>query len=507
MKIILHRISILFVLLMSVNALFAQERNRKDHAPCLTKEQLKELVLSEVRITSVVEEQSPVHHLSVLGVIGKEIQFELLLPEEWNGRFAMGGGGGFVGSIQNSAGFSLSRGFATVGTDTGHQGSGHRATWAKNNIERQLNFGYMAIHRTAVVAKEIIRRYYCDPPQYNYFVGCSRGGGQAMMEAQRFPEDFDGIVAGAPAFTWPALGTEFIQNTKALYPEKLNEPIISRSDLALLEQLVLKQCDELDGIQDGIINDPRGCTVDFDLFPVCESPEESDCFSRAQLDAIRTVYEGVTLEGKEVYPGFPYGAEGQPGGWFPWIVGLPSDTALFERTGLQYRYGSEVFKYFVYHDSTWDFRNADFSDFHKKSRFASSFLDATSTDYSTFKAMGGKMIIFHGWNDPALSALSTIQHYEEALGQDSFLPDYLRLFLLPGVLHCAGGPGPDNADWLEHIQNWVENGNAPERVIVSGKKGQDTLMSRPVFPYPYVAEYDGKGDPNVPESFFKKKTE
>ncbi len=496
----------LFLILISALGQYplnAQEYQASQKHPCLSSEQLLELILPEVHIDRVEEKNDPVGHLEVQGVIGKEIRFELLLPHEWNGRFVMGGGGGFVGSVQNSAKSSLEKGFATVGTDTGHQGTGVKADWAQNNLERQLNFGYMGIHRTAVVAKEIIRQYYCHSPDYSYFLGCSRGGGQAMMEAQRFPEDFDGIVAGAPAFTWPALGTEFLQNTKALYPEKLNEPIISRADLALLERLVLEQCDTLDGIRDDIINDPRRCSVNFDLFPICESSRDNDCFTRAQLDAIRTVYEGVTLDGEEIYPGFPYGAEGQPGGWFPWIVGLPSDTALFENTGLQYRYGSEVFKYFVFHDSAWDFRTYDFENFIEDARFASSFLDATSPDYSEFKEKGGKMIIYHGWNDPALSALSTIQHYEEAIDQDPHLPDYLRLFLLPGVLHCAGGPGPDKTDWLGHIQNWVENGEAPERVIVSKKEGEDTLMSRPIFPYPHVAQYDSKGDPDVPDSFYK----
>ncbi len=496
-------ILILFLLLTS-GVLIGQEE--KSNSPCLTPEQLQKIQLPEVQIHKVLPSNDPVPHISFLGTIGQEIQFELLLPREWNGRFAMGGGGGFVGSIQNSAEFSLSHGFATAGTDTGHQGSGHRATWAKNNIERQLNFGYMAIHRTAVVAKEIIRQYYCSSPEYSYFLGCSRGGGQAMMEAQRFPEDFDGIVAGAPAFTWPALGTEFIQNSQAIYPRKLNEPILTRADLTLLEQLILEQCDTLDGLRDGIINDPRKCTINYTVFPTCDTPEDKDCFTQDQLDAIKTVYRGVVLNGREVYPGFPYGAEGQPGGWFPWIVGLPSDTALFERTGLQYRYGSEVFRYFVYHDSAWDYQSADFTNFFDESKFASSFLDATSTDYASFEARGGKMIIYHGWNDPALSAFSTIDHYEAALAKDSRLPDYLRLFLLPGVLHCAGGPGPHQTDWLVHIQNWVEKGKAPDEVIVSKKHGPDTLMSRPVYPYPYLSQYKGVGDPNQANSFHKTRS-
>jgi len=324
-----------------------------------------------------------------------------------------------------------------------------------------------------------------------------------MMEAQRYPEDFDGIAAGAPAFTWPGLGTEFIQNTKAIYPDQMNKPILSKSDLELLERNVLEQCDTLDGIDDDIINDPLRCHINFDLFPVCETDKGDDCFTEAQLSAIRTVYRGVTIKGREVYPGLPVGGEGQPGGWFPWIVGLPSDSADFDKTSLEYRYGTEVFKYFVFHDSSWNYNSYDFDNFFQYAQFASSFLDATSTDYTEFKKQGGKMIIYHGWNDPALSALSTIEHYEKASVRDSLLPDYIRLFLLPGVLHCGGGKGPDKADWLRYLQDWVEKDQPPDQILVSKMEGEQKVMTRPVFPYPFIAKYDYKGNPDQPGSFYK----
>lgn len=502
-------IRILGILLFSlfIQQLTGQDPATNSYEPCLRKAELKKLHLPEVKILQLEEKDLPVRHLMVNGIIGQEIRFELLLPMDWNGRFAMGGGGGFVGSIQNSAAFSLSRGFATAGTDTGHQGAGQRTTWAMDHLERQLNFGYMAIHRTAVVSKEIIRRYYCQPSLYNYFLGCSRGGGQAMMEAQRYPEDFDGIVAGAPAFTWPALGVEFIENTKAIYPDGLHKPILSRDELELLESEVLQQCDSLDGLKDGIINDPRRCQINYNLFPMCKFDNQPDCFTGAQIDAIQAVYDGVTLNGQSVYPGFPCGGEGQQGGWFPWIVGSPSDTFDYSKTSLEYRYATAVFKYFVFHDTTWDYRHYDFNRFFEDTRFASSFLDATSTDYSTFQDRGGKMIIYHGWNDAALSALSTIEHYQKASEHDSNLQENIRLFLLPGVLHCARGNGPDQADWLTYIQNWVERNQPPDRVLVSKKQNGKTLMTRPVFPYPGQAVYDGEGDPGAPGSFKRRISE
>ena len=198
---------------------------------CIPCEKLTALKFPDLKITEAVTVSAGSSHCKVLGIIGKEIKFELLLPLEWNGIFIMGGGGGFVGTIQNAARPKVNDGYATSGTDTGHEGKNSiSADWALNNMERQLNFGHLAIHRTAEVSKAIIGSYYGYYPKYCYFIGCSRGGGQAMMEAQRYPDDFDGIVAGAPAFNWTALAVECIQSIQAVYPSNLTDSVISREN-------------------------------------------------------------------------------------------------------------------------------------------------------------------------------------------------------------------------------------------------------------------------------------
>ena len=470
--------------------------------PC---EELTNLELQDVVITQASMVEKPVVHCKVVGRIGNGINFELLLPQEWNVRFAMGGGGGFVGSIQNMANNSIKNGYATAGTDTGHQGSGIRADWALNNMERQVNFGHLAVHRTAVVSKVIISQFYCAKPEYCYFMGCSRGGGQAMMEAQRYPDDFDGIVTGAPAFNWPAIAAEFIQNIQSIYPDpnRLDEPVITSANLRLLQTMILDQCDAHDGIEDQILSDPKACAFNFDLLPKCQGNlTDDDCFTLAQIEAIKAVYAGVTIGNNEIYPGFPFGGENEKGGWNPWIVGPKERADGMDFPSLQFGFGTEIFKYLVFQDPDWDYVSYDYDDFLNETEYASAYLDATSTDYSAFKTRGGKMIMYHGWNDPALSALATIGHYEAAKRGDEELEDYIRLFLLPGVLHCGGGPGPGRVDWLEVVRNWVENGIAPERVIVTKSKGKKETMSRPVFPYPKKAVYDGKGNPNKESSFY-----
>lgn len=479
---------------------------------CIPCSELKNLRLPDVTI-NLSEQISPdstnkdydvKSHCKVAGVIGKEINFELLLPDSWNGRFAMGGGGGFVGNIQNMARYSVNRGFATAGTDTGHEGDGLKAGWALNNMERQVNFGHLAIHRTAAVAKVLIYNFYCSDPEYSYFIGCSRGGGQAMMEAQRYPDDFDGIVTGAPAFNWPELAVEFIQNMQAVYPNQgdFENPIITRDNLKLLQKTVLEACDQIDGLDDGIMNDPRDCNFDLSDLPICKDDQAGKhCFTKGQIEAIRKIYEGVIIDGKEVYPGFPFGGENDNGGWISWIVGPNDFLKSLNFPSLQFGFGTEVMKYLIYNDPDWDYLKYDFTNFEHDTKYAASYLNATSTDYTEFKANNNKMIIYHGWEDAALSALSTINYFESVKESDSEVDNYLRLYLLPGVLHCGGGPGPDEADWLHIIQDWVENGEAPGRVVVSKKEKGKIVMSRPVYPYPRNAVYKGEGDPNIESSF------
>lgn len=487
---------------ISFFVLFSVQAQAQSTAPCQPCTDLQELRLPDVTISSVEALQAPVAHCKVSGVIGKEIRFEVVLPEQWNERFSLSGNGGFAGAIQTGHA-RVRQGFANAATDTGHQGGPLDASWAQGQAERQVNFGHLAIHRTAVTAKEIVQQYYCAAPRYSYFVGCSRGGGQGMMAAQRYPEDFDGIVAGAPAFTWPAMAAEFVRNCQSVYTDGSapDQPIITAYNLEILQNRILSQCDTLDGLADGILNDPRACHFDLSTLPACPAGQASDdCFTTEQIAAIQEIYAGISLGGKSIYPGFPFGGENEPNGWRAWMTGPKEDNSV----GRHFSLGTEIFKYMVFHDPSWDYRQYDFTNFYQDTRHAASFLDATSTDYQAFYQRGGKMLLYHGWSDPALSALATIEHYEAVQKQDPNLQNYLRLYLLPGVLHCGGGPGPSQTDWLQLVQGWVENGQAPEKVVLSKRRKGQATLTRPVFPYPDIAVYDGKGDPTR-ESSFKRK--
>ncbi len=516
------RNTIFLLIIFLFVTLFSSGQPTNTRKACVSCEQLKKLQLPDVSITSIISLQrdtisypetwrppavlkSPFCRLK--GIISREIVFELLLPKNWNGRLLMSGNGGFGGSIQNDLLYYVNEGYAVTATNTGHQAPGMEtdASWALNNMERELNFGKLAVHRTAVVSKSIVNALYCSYPAYSYFIGCSRGGGQGLMEAQLYPEDFNGIVAGAPAYNWMAFGAKFIQGCQVNYPDPNNpKPVITNNNLKLLQELVNQQCDELDGLKDKILNDPGKCKFDFNTLPICPNGQQTpDCFTNEQVAAIKTIYGPLIVEGKEVYPALPFGLEAEATGWDLWITG----TSPFMENGpsLTYQFGTSLFKYMVYNNPDWDYSKYDFKNFFKETKYASAFLDATQTDYSGFKNQEGKMIIYHGWNDPCFSAYSTIDHYEQALKKDQELPSYMKLFLLPGILHCGGGPGPGEIDWMKQIRDWVEKGKAPDSILVSRIENGKTTMTRPVYAYPKKAVYKGNGDPNSEKSFKAEK--
>ena len=450
-------------------------------------------------------------HCKVAGVIGKEIGFELLLPDDWNGRFVMGGGGGFVGSVQNAAqtsmlhgGTALERGYATAGTDTGHQGLPTDAKWALDNPERELDFGHRAVHRVAATSKAILRRYYGRDAERSYFFGCSRGGGQGMMESQRHPDDFDGIVSGAPAYDWPGIGAGFVQTQQKIYPDPagLGAPVITAENRALLAREILAACDSIDGLEDGLLDDPRRCTFDPAKLPRCpDGKGGADCLTEAQLGAIQEVYQGPDVAGRAVHPGFPFGGENDFGGWDTWIVGRPNGFGPGQPS-LHFAFATNMFKYLIYDDPEWDYSKYRFADWERDTARATEILNATDPDLSAFARSGGKLILWQGWSDPAITALGTIEYYEEVLARDASARDYARLFMMPGVLHCAGGPGPDRVDWLQAIADWVEKGEAPDSILASKiDAGGKVLLTRPLCPYPLVALHDGEGSPDSAESF------
>ena len=477
----------------------AQEEQETRVAPRLKLAQIKQLRLPDVRITSALHYESNATgrvseaHVAVQGAIGGTIKFELLLPDEWNSRLVMGGGGGFVGRVSNSARSSINQRYATVGTDTGHQSSGFRARWALDNIEAQINYGYLAVHRTAEVAKAIIYAYYGSDPDYSYFSGCSTGGRQALIEAQRYPGDFDGIVSGAPGLDNIGLAAARLYNAQHFFPDpsKLDQAIITKQLLQQLYAEVLKKCDEQDGVKDGIIDDPRECSFDLSQF---------QGLTPAQRQALQALYDGPRNENGVIYPGMPLGSEHQ---WFRWKAGsLPWNLERFGYPNPGFALGIDFCKYFVFNDPNWDYSKYDFSNWEEDTHLAGTFLKGNNPDLSEFKARGGKLILWHGWSDGPLTPLASIQYFEEVEQRDPQVRDYFRLYLLPGVAHCGGGSGPDKVDWLATVAQWVEQGEAPYEVIAS-KFDQDgnVRMTRPLYPYPLRAVYKGSGNTNEAESF------
>jgi Tannase and feruloyl esterase len=431
-------------------------------------------------------------HCRVTGVIGTEIRFSLLLPDDWNQKFFMGGGGGFVGSIQNSAQSTVNIGYATAGTDTGHQGAGTDASWAHNNLERQLNFGYLAVHRTAETAKAIIASYYGSAPARSYFQGCSRGGGQALMEAQRFPADFDGIVAGAPAYDWTGIAAAMIRNMQAVFPDprKTNTLMITPETLKTVEAKIVEACDATDGVADGIIDDPRQCRFDVNTLPL----------SAAQRTALKVIYAPTANRDGEIYPGQPFGGEGQTTGWPLWITGA-NPPQPGQAPSLRFAFGTGIFKYLVFNDPNWDYSKYDLANWKKDTALAATFLNATNPDLSAFSSRGGKLILWHGWADPALTPLASIRYHDQVYARDPNGHTYFRMFLMPGVLHCSGGVGPDTVDWTTTIADWVENGKAPDRVIARKIANAEVTRSRPLCPHPQRAVYSGSGSTDDERSF------
>jgi tannase/feruloyl esterase len=471
-----------------------QHARQETHMACA---EVKSLQLPDVKIT----EATPVAaattgairaaHCRIAGVIGTEIRILVLLPDAWNQKFMMGGGGGYVGTVQNQASTSVNAGYATAGTDTGHQGGLTEATWAVDNPERFVNFGYLAIHRTSEVAKAIVRSYYGSPSTRAYFSGCSNGGRQALMEAQRFPDDFEGIVAGAPALDFVGIAAQFIKDIQAAFPGEASAPMFSPAVLKGVEAQIVEKCDALDGVKDGLMEDPRRCKID-----VASLTGLSD----AQRTALGKVYAETPGKDGAIYPAQPFGGEGETAGWPSWITGGGQSTP--QGPSLRYAFGTQFFKFFVFNDPSWDFHKYDVTNARTDARLAGTVLNATNPDLSAYKAKGHKLIMWHGWSDPALTALGSIKYYDEVRERDQNAREYFRFFLMPGVLHCGGGSGPDNVDWSAAIADWVENGKSPDRIIAR-KVGSDgtAMRTRPLCPYPQHVVYNGSGSIDDAASF------
>jgi feruloyl esterase len=435
----------------------------------------------------------------------------------------MGGGGGFAGVVLNTAlAFGpLQKGYATVGTDTGHKGHPLDASWALNNLERVVSFGHQAVHRTAVTAKAMVADYYGRDISRSLFFGCSRGGGQALMEAQRYPEDFDGIVAAAPAYNWTGeLGARNTQLNQAMYPNPgdLSAPAIKPAKQRLIGNAVMEQCDAIDGLADGMLSNPLQC--DFELESLaCESELSDTCLSQAEISAARTIYDGVYINGEPVFPGYPVGAELYPGGWTRWLTGgltVIDEVGEFQEgvvvsaaedpapvtPNAHFAFGNGVMKYLVFHDPDWDYSRYSFDTFFSDVAAVSQTLDATDPNLDAFRARGGKLLITNSWGDMALSAYGTIEYYERVIERDPTAIDDVRLMIFPGVEHCSGGPGPYWVDYVDVIDTWIETGETPDQLTAFWLDDQMRPDgSRPICAYPEYLTYNGSGDARDAASF------
>jgi len=438
-----------------------------------------------------------------------EIRFEVWLPVSgWNNKYEQVGNGGFAGTIPFGAmGAALLDGFATAGTDDGHPVAPN-AKWAIGHPEKVKDFGYRAVHETSVQAKALIRAFYGQQAAHVYFVGCSEGGREGLTEAQRYPDDFQGIIAGSPAINWNHLQTRGLWDSLALLATP--ESYIPPAKLPILQNAAIAACDTLDGDKDGFIENPAACH--FDPATVqCKGDEASDCLTAAQVAAAKKIYEPLKnpRTGALIEAGFSPGNEAFPANWPVWITGQ-SAPAL----GVQRLFAYQFFADMVFENSQWDPKSFNFdSDVKLMDDKLGADLNSMDTNLRAFKERGGKLIQYHGWSDAAIPALGSVEYFESVQKTMGDTKSFYRLFMVPTMSHCAGGPGATmfgNAggfaapqedadhDVVMALARWVEEGKAPDHIIASGyvdgNPAKGIAMTHPLCPYPEQAVYKGSGD-------------
>ena len=427
-----------------------------------------------------------------------DIKSEIWLPlSGWNGKFLEVGNGAWGGSIQYGAlGETLRRGYAAASTDTGHTGTD--ASFAIGHPEKLIDFGYRSVHETAVQGKATVSALYGMAPRLSYFNGCSGGGRQSFMEAQRFPQDFDAIIAGAPGFNRTDGAFQSLGAAQATHKDPAS--FIPAAKYPMLHQAALNKCDSLDGLKDGLITDPTKCQFDPAVVACTGLPAGSsaqagadgpNCLTPAQVVAARRIYAPVIdpKTGKEVFAGL------EPGSEMHWAA------ISGEEPHPMY---NDLARFIVFQDPKWDFRTLDINKHLELARKVDGgVLSASSPDLKPFVARGGKLLIYHGWEDQNISPRMSVDYYKNVvatLGKDQ-VTDAVRLFMVPGMGHCGGGDGPSEFDMVAELEKWREKGKAPAEILASKVADGQVIRTRPLCPYPQVAKYKGTGSIDKAESF------
>jgi hypothetical protein len=487
-------------------------------------------------LTQVIEAKlvsasdNAVEYCEVRGYVAPNMGFLLRLPSiNWNGKFMELGCAGTCGTtdyhserVPFNCDDPLRRGYACIVSDGGNKSSGHDMKWAYNDPKAVTDYWFRANHVTALAGKTVAERYYSRTPTRSYFMGCSAGGVQAMFEAERFPWDFDGIVAGGPAVNLTGIWMNFLWANRAL-TGKNGEALLGQADLEVLHQAVLAKCDLNDGVKDGVIGDPRKCHFDPSALR-CTADRTTQCLTDQQIEAVDKIYGGPrTSKGEQIV--MPTAQRGSEQTWLAWFGGSASHpTPFYDRVG-------DEFRYYVFQPNpgpTWELQAFDFDRDYKRLGMAEVSEPANSPDLRRFKARGGKLLSFTGWNDAVEGVLRTVDYYETAeriLGGRASTQDFFRLFVIPGMEHCSGGDGPFAVDYLSYLEAWVEKGKAPEKLVGSHVKLEDlkldnpndlderarrrefpldpgtVVFSRPIYPYPIGTKYLGRGNPQDAASF------
>lgn len=433
-------------------------------------------------------------------VAGSLIKMRIWLPDNWNEKFFGVGGAGFNGGLKDSpmtGRAAINRGFATVATDAGHDLSGE-PEWAMGSREKIVDFAHRANHLGAVVGKALAAQHYGKPVRRAYFHGCSNGGRDALMLAQRYPGDYDAIASGAPANDWTGLMASFMRSTQVSHLSPGSD--ILGPKMKLLNEAVLDKCDALDGLKDKLIANPAACRFDPAVLQ-CKGATGATCLSKAEVTAVTAVYRGYrTRGGKLIMPGFPLGSE------YLWSAGITSPGGTAPQLGQMYH------RYFLYRDPSWTVAqfalDRDYA--LSQSRFGA-LMNATDPDLRPFIARGGKLLIYHGWDDTAIPAGNSIRYYasvQRKLGKRA--GDNVRLFMLPGVAHCLTGRGPDNIDFIGELERWSDGGAAPDRIIATkydnpfrafAGLSAKVMRTRPACAWPKAAQYSGQGSIDDAASF------